>query len=153
MTKHKRVRVPPLKFNKGSLGMFSICEINEKYLIVNHTRNMKGYVPLGNISSTQFSIGQLVIASVVSAGTSTQTSSGVSNKKLQLLIEPKEVNKNLSKDSIYAGMVLPAFVKSQEGKGYILELGLKDKSMGFYKSKQSLNLGEMIYVSVTEKTR
>jgi|TARA_B110000285_G_scaffold174426_1_gene195551 hypothetical protein len=46
--------------------MFAVCEIGKDYLIVNHTRNCKGYVPLDGtkFKAEQFKIGQLVIAMV-----------------------------------------------------------------------------------------
>jgi hypothetical protein len=39
-------RIPKLLIRKGGLAMFAVCEIGDDYLIVNHTRNTKGYIPL-----------------------------------------------------------------------------------------------------------
>jgi hypothetical protein len=59
-------RVGRLQMRKGTLGLFAVCEIGEDHLIVNHTRNTKGYISLSGtgLSSSQFSIGQLLVASV-----------------------------------------------------------------------------------------
>ena len=35
-----------LSLKKGSISLFAICEIADNHLIVNHSRNTKGYVPL-----------------------------------------------------------------------------------------------------------
>ena len=37
-------RVSKLSLRKGALALFAICEIGEDHLIVNHTRNSKGYI-------------------------------------------------------------------------------------------------------------
>jgi len=39
-------KIAKLALRKDSLGMFAICEIGKDYLVVNHTRNSKGYVSL-----------------------------------------------------------------------------------------------------------
>lgn len=39
-------RIGRLSLQKGALALFAVCEVAEEYLIVNHTRNTKGYVPL-----------------------------------------------------------------------------------------------------------
>lgn len=46
--------------------MFAVCEIGKDYLIVNHTRNTKGYVNLvgSGFKAESFKIGQLIIAMV-----------------------------------------------------------------------------------------
>jgi hypothetical protein len=70
--------------------LFAICEIHPQYLIVNYTRNTKGYISLGEDKelSSKFEIGQYIVASVISAGTAkfnTETS-GNQNKKIQLSV-------------------------------------------------------------------
>jgi hypothetical protein len=42
----EKSRIGKLALRKDSLGMFAVCEIGKDYLVVNHTRNTKGYVPL-----------------------------------------------------------------------------------------------------------
>lgn len=39
-------KVNRLKFSPGSLGLFAIAEVHPTYLIVNFTRNTKGFVDL-----------------------------------------------------------------------------------------------------------
>ena len=59
-------KVGKLSLKKGALGLFAVCEISAKGLIVNHTRNTKGYISLDGTEFTkdQFKLGQLVVASV-----------------------------------------------------------------------------------------
>lgn len=61
------------KFSPGSLGLFAIAEIHPTYLIVNFTRNTKGFVSLSE-KDPQFykslEVGQLIVASVAQQGTS-----------------------------------------------------------------------------------
>ena len=59
-------RIGKLSLKKGAIAMFAVCEIGNDYLIVNHTRNVKGYLPLGGtgIKSEQFRLGQLIVACV-----------------------------------------------------------------------------------------
>ena len=46
--------------------MFAVCEVGKDHLIVNHTRNTKGYVELAGskIKSSSFKVGQLLMASI-----------------------------------------------------------------------------------------
>jgi hypothetical protein len=44
--KNDRPKIGKLTLRKGAFAMFAVCEIGKDYLIVNHTRNCKGYVPL-----------------------------------------------------------------------------------------------------------
>jgi len=64
--KNDRVKIGKLALRKGSFGMFAVCEIGKDYLIVNHTRNCKGYVHLNGtkFKAEQFKLGQLVVAMV-----------------------------------------------------------------------------------------
>ena len=52
-------RIGKLALKKGTLGLFAVCEIGENHLIVNHTRNTKGYIPLegSKLTSDQFKLG------------------------------------------------------------------------------------------------
>jgi len=52
-------RIGKLALKKGTLGLFAVCEIGENCLIVNHTRNTKGYIPLegSKLTSDQFKLG------------------------------------------------------------------------------------------------
>ena len=64
--KSDRARIGRLALRKGSFGLFAICEIGKDYLIVNHTRNCKGYISLtgSKFKVEQFKIGQLLVAMV-----------------------------------------------------------------------------------------
>lgn len=61
-----------LKFTPGSLGLFAIAEVHPNYLIVNFTRNTKGFVSLNEKEEQHkhFEVGQLIVGSVMSDGTS-----------------------------------------------------------------------------------
>ena len=39
-----KAKVGKLHLSKGVIGLFAVCEIGSNYLIVNHTRNTKGYI-------------------------------------------------------------------------------------------------------------
>lgn len=74
-----------MKFAKGSFGLFAVCEVRQDYLIVNHTRNTKGYVNIKNMSdNSQFEVGQFLVAQVLSEGgtNSYDGAEGTRNKKL-----------------------------------------------------------------------
>ena len=64
----KSSKIGKLSLKKDSLALFAICEVNKTYLIVNHTRNTKGYVPLSaaDIKEHNFKKGQLITAMVTS---------------------------------------------------------------------------------------
>jgi len=64
--KNDRPKIGKLALRKGAFAIFAVCEIGKDYLIVNHTRNCKGYVPLDGkkFKAEQFKIGQLVTAMV-----------------------------------------------------------------------------------------
>ena len=88
--------------------MFAVSEIHEgKYAIVNHTRNVKGYISLGSADAISLKVGQLVVAAVTAIGTghhNTETSGNL-NRKLQLSLEPSIVNVNLKGDSVTENML------------------------------------------------
>ena len=75
-----------LKFSKGSTGLFAIQEIHQGYLIVNFTRNTKGYVSLSEsngFNKDKLSLGQLIVATVEQEGTAkynTETSGNLNRK-------------------------------------------------------------------------
>lgn len=89
-----------------------MCEIGKDYLIVNHTRNTKGYIPIKD--PKQFKVGQLLIATVISeiGGATTgniynyQSGTAGLNRKIQLSLDQNILNKQLSQDTISKGMVL-----------------------------------------------
>jgi ribosomal protein S1 len=52
------LKVQKLKFSKGSQGLFAISEIHPTYLIVNFTRNSKGFVDLSDKVMKQHSFNK-----------------------------------------------------------------------------------------------
>ena len=127
---------------------------------MNHTRNVKGYIDLKE-SKWSLAPGQLVIASVLAKGTGTYLSenSGNLNRKLQLSLDPKVVNRGLTVEAVTTSMVLQGVVQSKETKGYMVDLGLKDKALAFVKydkvrpeSKDDHEVGDLVHVIVQSKT-
>lgn len=64
-------KIGRLQLRKGALGMFAICEVAPDHLIVNHTRNTKGYISLKDTTMSGkaehfFRAGHFVIASIIS---------------------------------------------------------------------------------------
>ena len=58
-------KIGKLTLTKGSVALFAVSEIHEgKYAIVNHTRNLKGFIPLTTENECNLKIGQLIVASV-----------------------------------------------------------------------------------------
>lgn len=141
--------------------MFAVCEVYPRqYAIVNHTRNVKGFISLKE-HDWDLSPGQLVIASVLAQGTANilTESSGNKNRKLQLSLDPKLINRSLTADTVTTSMVLQGTIESKEAKGYMIDLGLKDKSKGFVKfekgqdaESESLANGSLVHVSIKSKT-
>jgi hypothetical protein len=55
---------------KGSVALFAVSEVYPgQYAIVNHTRNVKGYINLKESRPCLLTPGQLIVASVLSVGT------------------------------------------------------------------------------------
>lgn len=92
----ERSRVGKLQLKKGSLGLFAVCEVAADHLIVNHTRNTKGFISLKGSAVTgkaekMFKIGQLIVASVTSEIGSAMTGEGKhgsgTRKKVQMTMD------------------------------------------------------------------
>ena len=74
---------------KGSVALFAVSEVYAgQYAIVNHTRNVKGYISLRE-KDHSLRVGQLIVASVLAQGTGTylKESSGNQNRKLQIQLK------------------------------------------------------------------
>jgi hypothetical protein len=129
-------KISKLTLTKGSVAMWAVSEIHDgKYAIVNHTRNLKGFLPLDNDQASSLKVGQFILASVTATGTGTHEieTSGNLNRKIQLCLTPAAINRSLKGTNITKNMVLQAIVHSKEAKGYILDLGLTDGAAGFLK--------------------
>lgn len=136
-------KIGKLDLRKDTLAMFAVCEVSKDYLIVNHTRNTKGYVPLKGTEykSENFKKGQLIVASINSeiGGANTgdiynfKSGKAGLNRKVQLTLDPKQINKLLSAEKVTKNMVLSGKVESKEAKGYLINFGFRDSSKGFLK--------------------
>lgn len=104
--------------------------------------------------------GQLIIASVLSTGTANfqAETSGHKNRKLQLSLDPKLINRGLTAETITSSMVLQGVIESKETKGYMIDLGLKDKAKAFVKfdktasASEEKEVGDLVHVIVQRKT-
>lgn len=131
--------------------MFAVSEVYEnKYAIVNHTRNVKGFIDLKE-NAYQLTPGQFLVAQVKAVGTGThnaETSRNL-NRKLQLTLDPKQIYKGLGSDKVTSGMILQAVVESKEQKGLMLNIGFKDGAKGFLKADgENLKPGSLVVVIV-----
>ena len=148
---------------KGTLALFAVCEIASDHLIVNHTRNTKGYVslrgtPYMDKAEKHFTIGQLIVACVTAEPGTMATSKSTGKidiskgkrRKLQLSIEPSLLAKSLSAQSVTKNMILQAQVEAKEEKGYICNVGFKDGCKAFLKEDKcgKLKVGQMVNVVV-----
>lgn len=148
-------KISKLNFSLTSLGLFAICEISKGYAIVNYTRNTKGYISLKGHEelAEKLKVGSLIVASVLSSGTSkynTETS-GHKNRKLQLAINPDLVNKSLTAENLQANMLLQGIIESKEAKGFLIDFGLKDKTKGFLpftKESEKFSIGQITHVLI-----
>jgi len=75
------------------------------------------------------------------------------NRKLQLTLDEKLINKTQNVDVVTKNMVLQVTIESKEAKGYILNLGFKDHTKGFMKfsdkaNEKSLKNGQIVNVIV-----
>ena len=144
------------KFSVGSLGLFAISEVHSNYLIVNFTRNTKGYVSLDakDEHKPSFTVGQFIVAAVTGMGTTqyNMETSRNRNKKLQLTLALEQVNKSLTSTTVVKNMILQGQIVSKEAKGYLVNFGLKDKAKGFLSSEQDAQyqIGQLVHVVVTD---
>jgi hypothetical protein len=71
--------------------MFAVSEVHPgQYAVLNHTRNIKGYLSLKNRPDVNLTVGQLIVASVTSIGLAVNDQ-GLTSSKLQLSIEPQSL--------------------------------------------------------------
>ena len=83
--------------------------------------------------------------------------SGNKNRKLQLSLDPKIINRGITAENATTSMVLTGRVESRESKGYMIDLGLKDGAKAFVKAKSSEEvtekpIGSYVRVIVQSKT-
>jgi ribosomal protein S1 len=139
------------------LGLFAIAEVHPTYLIVNFTRNTKGFVSLKEREDLHkhLEVGQFIIASVAQTGTSqfNVETSGLQNKKLQLLVSHDAINKSLTSENVVPNMTLQGELSSKEAKGFLINFGLKDKAQGFLPfstETEHLQIGTLVQVTVKQ---
>ena len=71
------------------------------------------------------------------------------NRKIQLSVDLKGVNRLLTAQKVTKNMLLQAKVVSKEAKGYILDFGFRDQAKGFLKNvERDLKIGLVVSVIV-----
>jgi rRNA biogenesis protein RRP5 len=160
--KEKVVRAEGLNYKKltpGTIVLGQVTDISHQDIVLALPNNLVGYVPLTAISDKlnerlekllkedqgeaaddedesfedvhledMFTVGQYLRTCV----TSTTDDTAQKRKRLELSIDPKLVNKGLSKRKIPVSIMLQASVLSNEDHGLVMDLGLDDsKIKGF----------------------
>ena len=67
------------------------------------------------------------------------------------------LNRGITAETVTSGMVLQGYIESKETKGFMIDLGLKDKSKGFIKfpkpeTDKEKEVGALVQVVVQSKT-
>lgn len=154
------VRVEGLNYKKltpGTIVLGQITDVSHQDVVLALPNNLVGYVPLTAVSDKlnerlekllkeedaadnddesfedvhledMFAIGQYLRACV----TATTDDSARGRKRLELSVDPKLVNKGLSKRKMPVNSMVQASVVSNEDHGLVMDLGLEDsKIRGF----------------------
>jgi rRNA biogenesis protein RRP5 len=160
--KEKVVRAEGLNYKKltpGTIVLGQITDVSHQDIVLALPNNLVGYVPLTAVSDKLnerlekllkevegdaaedddegfedvhleelFAVGQYLRACV----TSTTDDSARGRKRLELSIDPKLVNKGLTKRKMPVNSMIQASVTSNEDHGLVMDLGLDDsKIKGF----------------------
>ncbi|KAF2031173.1 nucleic acid-binding protein [Setomelanomma holmii] len=159
--KEPTVRVEGLNYKKltpGTIVLGQITDISHQDIVLALPNNLVGYVPLTAVSDKlnerlekllkeeegegdngeedfedvhledMFTVGQYLRACI----TATTDDSARARKRLELSIDPKLVNKGLSKRRMPVNSMVQASVASNEDHGLVMDLGLDDsKIKGF----------------------
>ncbi|ANB11217.1 Rrp5p [Sugiyamaella lignohabitans] len=185
--KHK-IKVESLSFGKltaGSVVLGQVVQINTLDIALSLPNNLLGYVPITNISaklseriskaedddesgsedednedsdlpqlSQLFKVGQWLRALVVE-------NEKVNNKKrIELSIDPLQVNEEIETDDLVAGIAVQGSVQSVEDHGIIVDIGRDDVS-GFLSNKElshagieasSLGVGQVLLLTILSKS-
>lgn len=145
-------KISRFKPKKGTLMMLSISQAyKDRYIICNHTRNMKGYMSAenGDVSAKSGFVYAVVIATQSKENDKTFERK---SHKLQLSDNLHIFNTFLSSEKIVRGMQLRGIVERKEDKGYVIDLCFKDNTKAFlnfndYAGKE-LKLGSQVTVVV-----
>ncbi|KAH8725871.1 rRNA biogenesis protein-like protein RRP5 [Phaeosphaeriaceae sp. PMI808] len=156
------------KLTPGTIILGQITDISHQDLILALPNNLVGYVPLTAISDKlnerlekllkdeegdapegnddgsfedvhledMFTVGQYLRACI----TATTDDSARARKRLELSIDPKLVNKGLSKRRMLINSMVQASVVSNEDHGLVMDLGLEDSQLKGFLSKGELGI-------------
>ncbi|KAF1832627.1 nucleic acid-binding protein [Decorospora gaudefroyi] len=167
------------KLSPGTIVLGQIIDISHQDLVLALPNNLVGYVPLTAVSDRlnqrlekslreddannddgsddedaehvdlrdMFSVGQYVRACIMA----TNDDSARAKKRLELSIEPKLVNKGLTKRKIPVNSMIQASVVSNEDHGLVMHLGLDDPKLTGFLAKSELG-SKVEYSKVQEGT-
>ncbi|XP_068709241.1 protein RRP5 homolog [Montipora foliosa] len=167
------------KLYKGMKVLGVIKEVNEFDLAISLPNGLTGFVSITDINdkvteklqeelqaknseddeayflelSMYFKVGSLVQCSVLKHEVSTS-----GHQRIELSLNPKEVNNGLTKLSLKQGMVLQGYVSSVEDHGYLISFDIEDIKAFLAKKDLSQELKEghplcVVIKSVAEKNR
>ncbi|EDU48820.1 rRNA biogenesis protein RRP5 [Pyrenophora tritici-repentis Pt-1C-BFP] len=154
------------KLSAGTIVLGQIIDISHQDLVLALPNNLVGYVPLTAVSDKlnerlekllkdegaekkegsedgdfedvdlkdMFSVGQYIRACI----TATNEDNARARKRLELSIDPKLVNKGLTKRKIPVNSMVQASVVSNEDHGLVMDLGLGDANLKGFLPKGEL---------------
>ncbi|CAI2362226.1 unnamed protein product [Moneuplotes crassus] len=132
--------------------MMAVSKVHkDQFVVLNHSRNKKGYMSAVDGRIIGKKAGSYIYGVVVGTRNKSSNNKFIKrNKNLQLTDNLNIFNTFLTSDKLTKGMQLQGTVESKEGKGYIIDLLLKDQGKAFlnfkdYKGKE-LQEGELITV-------
>jgi rRNA biogenesis protein RRP5 len=165
--KEEVVRVEGLSYKKltpGTIILGQITDVSHQDIVLALPNNLVGYVPLTAVSDKlnerlekllkeedgdagdddesfedvhledMFTVGQYLRACV----TATTDDSARARKRLELSVDPKLVNKGLSKRKMPVNGMVQASVLSNEDHGLVMDLGLDDAKIKGFLAKSEL---------------
>ena len=162
----------------GSLVLGRVAEITHKDIALSLPNNLTGYVQISSISdafsareeeleekskfeilSSVFHIGQMLRACVLS--TADTGPSDLQKRRIELSIEPFQVNKNIQQKDLVRHSVVQAEIKDIEDHGVVVSLGLDQSTTTGFIPKKELNsqdpnafeIGAVMLCAVTERPK
>lgn len=175
-TENDDLLITPFNFQKllpGSFVLGQVQGVSALEIILSLPNNLVGYIPATNVCKTisdrieqandedvdedeqdidltnLFSAGQWLRCEIVEQ----ERSSNTQKIRLELSIDPQNVNRTISKEDIKEGASVQGSIKSVEDHGVIVDLGLDDIS-GFISHKeltfedQTFKVGQVALFSV-----
>ncbi|CAD8043733.1 unnamed protein product [Paramecium primaurelia] len=140
-------KIPDQIFDIGSLHLGCVSQIgpNGAYLIINFTRNKKGFVDQHNlrdrksVNGGDYKVGEYVVTKVIEEN---------KNNKVQLSLHPNVINDQLSVNQIVVGMQISGIAQTWNEFGTTINFGTEQFS-GFI-NEQKLKCGRVYLFNIKE---